>query len=189
MKNFIKGMEISYKVSAKDYENALNQLEQIILSNPGTDEEFYATLEKLMVQLLYYNPTNGLGKFSQEQNNTIENLNYKFEDLFSKHFKSDEIIIHNLQVTPLTYNLFQNYPNPFNPTTKIKYSIKEQGLVTITIFDILGREIATLVNEPKKAGEYEIELRASKYGLSSGVYFYQMKVGDFTLIRKMIMIK
>jgi len=62
-------------------------------------------------------------------------------------------------------------------------------LVTITIFDILGREIATLVNEPKKAGEYEIELRASKYGLSSGVYFYQMKVGDFTLIRKMIMIK
>jgi hypothetical protein len=81
MKNFIKGMEISYKVSAEDYENALNQLEQIILSNPGTDEEFYATLEKLMVQLLYYNPTNGLGKFSQEQNNTIENLNYKFEDL------------------------------------------------------------------------------------------------------------
>jgi len=189
MKNFIKGMEISYKVSAKDYENALNQLEQIILSNPGTDEEFYATLEKLMVQLLYYNPSNGLGKFSQEQNNTIENLNYKFEDLFSKHFKSDEIIIHNLELTPLTYNLFQNYPNPFNPTTKIKYSIKEQGLVTITIFDILGREIATLVNEPKKAGDYEIELRASKYGLSSGVYFYQMKVGDFTSIKKMVYLK
>ncbi|MCR4416347.1 MAG: T9SS type A sorting domain-containing protein [Ignavibacteria bacterium] len=71
----------------------------------------------------------------------------------------------------LSYQLHQNYPNPFNPSTKIKYSIKYKGLVTLKVFDLLGRELATLVNEPKQPGVYEIEFDASKYGLSSGVYF------------------
>ncbi|NPV11235.1 MAG: T9SS type A sorting domain-containing protein [Ignavibacteria bacterium] len=88
-----------------------------------------------------------------------------------------------------SYELIQNYPNPFNPVTKIRYSVKETKPVMIKLYDIVGREVATLVNEVKDAGEYEIELNAGKFGLSSGVYFYQMKAGDFTSIKKMVVLK
>lgn len=85
------------------------------------------------------------------------------------------------------YNLYQNYPNPFNPTTKIKYSIPHAGLVSIKVFDLLGSEIATLVNEEKQTGNYEIEFNASN--LASGVYIYKMQVGNFFNAKKFILMK
>ncbi len=87
------------------------------------------------------------------------------------------------------FQLYQNYPNPFNPTTKIKYAIKDEGLVILKVFDLLGREVTTLVNEPKQAGEYEIEFIADKYGLTSGVYFYQLTSGSFTSTKKFIYLR
>ncbi|MEJ5306048.1 MAG: T9SS type A sorting domain-containing protein [Ignavibacteria bacterium] len=95
----------------------------------------------------------------------------------------------NTSVIPSGFKLYQNYPNPFNPVTKIRYSVKETKPVMIKLYDIVGREVATLVNEVKDAGEYEIELNAGKFGLCSGVYFYQMKAGDFTSIKKMVVLK
>jgi hypothetical protein len=88
-----------------------------------------------------------------------------------------------------TYTLYQNYPNPFNPVTKIRFSIKETNPVKIKLYDIVGREVAVIMNEVKDAGEYEIELDAGKLGISSGVYFYQMKAGDYTSIKKMVYLK
>jgi hypothetical protein len=88
-----------------------------------------------------------------------------------------------------TYTLHQNYPNPFNPVTKIRFSIKETNPVKIKLYDIVGREVAVIMNEVKDAGEYEIELDAGKLGISSGVYFYQMKAGDYTSIKKMVYLK
>ncbi|MEM2117347.1 MAG: YCF48-related protein [Thermoplasmata archaeon] len=85
--------------------------------------------------------------------------------------------------------LYQNYPNPFNPTTKIKYSVKEDKLVTIKLYDMLGREVATLLNEVKSPGDYVIELDAQRLGLSSGVYLYQMKSGEFSSIKKLVFVK
>ena len=85
------------------------------------------------------------------------------------------------------YVLHQNFPNPFNPTTEINYSLPRQSNVTIKIFDVLGREISTLVNEEKPAGKYKINFNA--VGLSSGIYFYQMKANDFIETKKMIIIK
>lgn len=85
------------------------------------------------------------------------------------------------------YKLYQNYPNPFNPTTKIKYSIPQTSYVTIKVYDILGKEIETIVNEEKPIGNYEIEFDGSK--LTSGVYFYKMKVGSFINTKKFILIK
>ncbi len=98
----------------------------------------------------------------------------------------------NLEVKE--YVLYQNYPNPFNPTTKIKYSIpsnvkSEMPKVKLMVYDLLGREIATLVNEQKQAGEYEVEFDASKYGLSSGVYFYQLNSGNYTATKKLIYLR
>ena len=99
-------------------------------------------------------------------------------------------------VIPTEFFLYQNYPNPFNPTTKIKYSIPESplpggdgrgGLVTLKVYDVLGNEIATLVNEEKPAGSYEIEFNGSN--LLSGIYFYQLRAGTFIQTKKMVLLR
>ena len=93
----------------------------------------------------------------------------------------------NEAIQPMTYSLQQNYPNPFNPTTKIKYSIPEASQVSLKVYDILGNEVASLVNQEKQAGTYEVQFNASS--LSSGVYFYKIKSGSFIQTRKMIVLK
>jgi photosystem II stability/assembly factor-like uncharacterized protein len=88
---------------------------------------------------------------------------------------------------PSRYSLSQNYPNPFNPSTTITYQIPEREFVTLKVYGILGREVATLVNEEKPAGSYEIEFAG--YGLTSGIYFYQLKTGNYSETKKMILIR
>jgi hypothetical protein len=88
---------------------------------------------------------------------------------------------------PTEYNLYQNYPNPFNPTTTIKYSVKEAGMVTLKVYDILGKEITTLVNEIKSPGEYTVTFNASS--LPSGIYFYTMQAGGFKASNKLLLLK
>ena len=83
--------------------------------------------------------------------------------------------------------LYQNYPNPFNPTTIIKYDVPKSSLVTIKVYDILGRIVKTLVNEEKIPGSYEVTFNAQN--LSSGIYFYTIKAGDFVQAKKMILLK
>ncbi|MEJ2196366.1 MAG: T9SS type A sorting domain-containing protein [Ignavibacteriaceae bacterium] len=85
------------------------------------------------------------------------------------------------------YTLNQNYPNPFNPTTTINYSIPQRSLVIIKIFDIIGNEVETLVNEEKPMGMYETNLNA--INLASGVYFYRIQAGSFINVKKMILLK
>jgi uncharacterized repeat protein (TIGR01451 family) len=85
------------------------------------------------------------------------------------------------------YLLEQNYPNPFNPSTTIRYSIPEPGRVTLKVYDILGREVITLLNEEKTTGTYEVKLNANT--LSSGVYFYQLRAGSYIQIKKMILLR
>jgi photosystem II stability/assembly factor-like uncharacterized protein len=85
------------------------------------------------------------------------------------------------------YSLEQNYPNPFNPITSLQYAIGSRKFVTLKVYDILGREVATLVNEEKAAGEYEVEFNAAN--LPSGIYFYQLKAGSFVEARKMVLVK
>jgi hypothetical protein len=99
------------------------------------------------------------------------------------------------ELQALTYKLEQNYPNPFNPSTSIEYSVGSMEYVTIKVFDVLGNEIATLVNEEKPTGRYEVEFNAEK--LSSGIYFYQLKAGGpeinsgqgFIETKKMLLLK
>lgn len=88
---------------------------------------------------------------------------------------------------PTEYSLSQNYPNPFNPTTVINYSIPEAGLVELKVYDVLGREVMTLLNREMTAGAHKVELNASR--LSSGVYFYTLKVGEFLSTKKMLLLK
>jgi hypothetical protein len=86
-----------------------------------------------------------------------------------------------------SFSLLQNHPNPFNPSTTIKWQQPETNVVTLKIYDVLGREVTTLVNEELSAGKHDAMFDASRY--SSGVYFYQLKAGDFIQTRKMILLK
>jgi len=103
-------------------------------------------------------------------------------------------IIQFVEITetlPDEFNLYQNYPNPFNPTTTIKYDIKERTNVELKVFDILGREIITLVNEEQPAGSYEVEFSKNSIHqvLGSGVYFYQLQAGSYVETKKMILLR
>jgi hypothetical protein len=91
------------------------------------------------------------------------------------------------QQLPIGFQLFQNYPNPFNPSTEIKYSIPQTGFVTLKVYNILGQEIATLVHQEQKAGNYNITFNSTKF--ESGVYFYRIQARNRSLTKKMLLLK
>ncbi len=100
------------------------------------------------------------------------------------HFTDVKLENNNI---PATYKLSQNYPNPFNPSTVINYSIPKSQLVLLKVYNVLGQEVATLVNQEQVAGNYKVTFDASK--LSSGVYFYSIKTGNFNSVKKMMLLK
>ena len=115
---------------------------------------------------------------------------YKLKQIdFDGSFEYSNEIEVEVDFTPKEFALYQNYPNPFNPTTTIEYQIPEQSFVTLKVFDVLGNEITTLINEEKPAGKYNVELRIDNIELSSGIYFYQLKAGRFIQTKKMILLK
>ena len=104
----------------------------------------------------------------------------------------DKFILKRESALPETFSLYQNYPNPFNPTTTLRYDLPEQAFVTLTIYDMLGREIAQLVSTTQEAG-----FKLVKWGgsdsmgrpVSAGVYLYQIRAGEFVQTRKMVLLK
>lgn len=90
-------------------------------------------------------------------------------------------------VTPLKFELSQNYPNPFNPSTRIQFTIVNQQFVSLKVYNVLGNEVAVLINEEKSPGVYNLNFDASE--LSSGTYFYKLRAGNFTEVKKMLLLK
>jgi hypothetical protein len=88
---------------------------------------------------------------------------------------------------PTKYMLEQNYPNPFNPATQIKYGLPTSGHVTLKLYDLTGREVATLVDQFQTAGEFTVTFNAA--GLSTGVYFYRLHVGNYSEVKRMAFVK
>jgi hypothetical protein len=113
------------------------------------------------------------------------------DTLFARsiHWLTENVVVENKQPKniPYAFNLGQNYPNPFNPSTKIKYSVPSESFTSIKVYDILGNEVATLVNGEKQAGNYEVEFNASN--ISSGIYFYKLQSSGSVLVRKMVVLK
>lgn len=115
------------------------------------------------------------------------------------YISSERVIVNNLndpckligieppETSPQTYDLEQNYPNPFNPETKIKFQIPKQSFVSLTVYDVLGKEIQKLVNGELNPGSYTIEWNASQY--PSGVYLYRIEAGDYKSVKKMVLLK
>lgn len=102
-------------------------------------------------------------------------------------FNNPTNIVTKTEEYPLQYYLSQNHPNPFNPTTTIEYSLPSYEHVKIEVYDLLGREIITLVDEDKLAGSYKVEFDGS--GLTSGIYFYKLQAGRYTEAKKLLLIK
>jgi len=128
-----------------------------------------------------------------ENNNLIEYVGQTWD--VSNWMDSDKSLLTYALVTAVnedlssvnSYNLSNNYPNPFNPSTKITYTLPERGNVSLKVYDLLGGEVAQLVNGEIEAGSYDISFNAAN--LPSGAYFYQLKAGDFISVKKMLLIK
>ena len=138
--------------------------------------------------------SNSIKEYTYEDNpQGSESFQYRLKqiDLDGKFKYSDPV---DVKVDlPVNFALKQNYPNPFNPTTVIKYQIPKATQVSLKVYDILGSEVATLVNEVKSPGNYEVIFDASNVGqgrsLASGLYIYRIQAGSFNQVRKMLMLK
>jgi 5-hydroxyisourate hydrolase-like protein (transthyretin family) len=126
-----------------------------------------------------------------DKNLKAGNYSYRLKqiDLDGSYKYSEEVEV--TIESPKYFSLEQNYPNPFNPSTVISYQLPVSGDVTLKVYDVLGNEVATLVNEEKPTGSYEVEFKSSVGNgqLANGVYFYQLKTGDYLETKKMILLK
>ena len=122
--------------------------------------------------------------FFSDKNLSSGTYNYRLKQIDNngtyKYINLDE----SFTVQPVEFNLSQNYPNPFNPATMIKYSLPEAGHVSLKVYNVIGKEVETLVNDEKPAGTYEVNFDAAQ--LPSGIYFYQLKTGNFVETKKMV---
>ncbi len=130
-------------------------------------------------------------RFYSFADNDLERGNYAYRlkqtdyDGTFEYSKVVEVEIESL--IPVKFSLEQNYPNPFNPVTTIKYYLPSKNLVTLKVYNLLGGEVTTLVNEVKEAGSYEVEFSAEN--LASGIYFYKLESGNFVEAKKMVLLK
>ena len=122
--------------------------------------------------------------FIGKSSNTVNQNQMGFWYVYQQSTITD---VENEETIPTVFKLEQNYPNPFNPSTKIKFAVPEKSNVLIKVYDILGSEVVTLVNQEMDAGWYENNFNAA--GLSSGVYLFRMEAGNFISTKKMVLLR
>ncbi|MBK8552633.1 MAG: T9SS type A sorting domain-containing protein [Ignavibacteria bacterium] len=126
-------------------------------------------------------------RFSMISNGSVAADGIYIDDIKLTGYSVTPTSIVNNNVIPSEFSLLQNYPNPFNPVTVIRYSLNENRFTTLKIFNVLGREVASLVNENQNAGSYSVNFNGAN--LSSGMYFYKLESGEFVETKKMLLIK
>jgi hypothetical protein len=157
-----KGSHTSTSLSVTDWET----ISFVTGNGTSTENQNYS--------FIHQNPSEGKSYYRLKQ------IDYDGKYTYSNIAEVDFVL-------PIQFSLEQNYPNPFNPVTSIKYAIRSKQFVQLKIFDVIGNEVATLVNDEKPAGNYEIAFDASN--LSSGVYFYKIASGNFIETKKMVLLK
>ena len=162
-----------------------------VQGDPNVHEEFPVLAQELEIHgnqatahyIYYFDPIPGVGGTGQNQENGFDADGIWYYNSYTWTLTTnieDEIVVNN-------FSLEQNYPNPFNPSTTIKYTLAEKSDVSLNIYDILGNEVATLVNATQKAGSYEVNFNASN--LASGLYLYKIIAGNFVSTKKMMLLK
>ncbi len=162
------------------------------LNSDGTPDTTFAPDGKFMLDLNGNNGTHYLTSVIPLQNGDILAAGYDFAsnsgDFMVVRFTQGTTgIDESSSIQPDDFALWQNYPNPFNPTTKISWQSPVSSWQTLKVYDVLGNEVATLVDEYRPAGRYEVEFNARK--LSSGVYFYRLQAGSFVETKKMVLLR
>jgi hypothetical protein len=132
--------------------------------------------------------TTGRG-YSYKDSHIVNGHTYEYtvESVSSDGTKKDYPPIQVTVDIPKDYTLYQNYPNPFNPTTTINYDLPKNSHITLKVYDALGREVATLVDQEKTAGSYQATVDGSRF--ASGVYFYRIEAGTFSQTKKLLLVK
>ncbi len=128
-------------------------------------------------------------EYENTDNGTI-NVDYSSNSVQSKDLylsPASTTEVKNPSTTPSSYSLMQNYPNPFNPTTTIGFTIPQKSYVKLEVFNLIGQKIATLINDELNAGQYNVEFNGS--GLTSGIYLYRIQAGNFSSVKKMLLLK
>ena len=183
----------SFTASVVDGNVVLNWITATELNNSGFEvERCSLSAERQAWEKIGF--VNGNGTSTETHTYSFTDQNpvpgksyYKLKQIdFDGSFEYSNIVEVDLTL-PIVFSLEQNYPNPFNPATSIQYTISSKQNVQLLVYNVLGKEIATLVNEEKPAGNYKVNFDASK--LSSGVYFYQLQAGSFVETKKMILIR
>lgn len=190
----------------------LSQNDSVKIENPDSNKLSlisYGSAKEYNVELNYVTE-NGVGRFGASNVQLTTNTTHTFVpdwenvsgaqlvvlvDIGNDGTIDDTLHLNNtvdvedqgLLLSPKTYNLAQNYPNPFNPTTTIQYSVPQRSNVALKVYDVLGNEIAVLVNEEKERGVYSVNFDATQ--LASGIYFYRLKAGSFVETKKMILLR
>ena len=183
---------VSFTASQSNDQIQLSWITATELNNQGFEIERKTTesWEKIgfvngngtTTEMQYYSFTDNSGLV-----NNVYKIYYRLKqiDFDGTYEYSNEVTIELSQ--PDSYLLNQNYPNPFNPSTIISWQLPESKFVTLKIYDVLGNEVASLINEEKPAGNFEVEFNAT--ALSSGIYYYKLVAGDFVDVKKMILLK
>jgi hypothetical protein len=182
----------SFAASVTDFEVKLNWITATELNNKGFEIERTVNTAGTWQNIGFvegHGSTTEMNTYSYSDKNIIESgvYFYRLKQLdYDGQFAYSNVV--EVDVTkPLNFNLSQNYPNPFNPVTNIKYSIPSVSKVTLKVYDVLGNEVSTLVNEVKNAGSYDVQFDASS--LSSGIYFYTIQADNFTSTKKLTLMK
>jgi len=148
----------------------------LLTMNPGDTQKF------VIAQLI------ARGSSNLNSVTVLKNLTSQVRNFYETHFPIG--IKQISSVVPDKFCLYQNYPNPFNPVTSIRYNLPKSSMVTLKVYDVLGREVETLVNDFQQAGMYETKFPSnSNPNLASGVYFYKLITGDFVAVKRMLLVK
>ncbi|MGE5499083.1 MAG: family 10 glycosylhydrolase [Syntrophothermus sp.] len=170
---------------AADYQfqisTASNMTSQIVLDTVLTDTAFTMTRVLVLNKKHYWHvrARNSLG--TGEWSSTFGFQTTAVNDVKEDREKKEQVV--------REYTLRQNFPNPFNPSTIIRYSIAKEGYVRLSVFDVLGKEVAVLVDRNQNAGSYSVDFNSNQFNIPSGIYFYTLRTGAFVSTRKMIIIK
>ena len=182
----ISGHAHTYERIMKDENNDGDSLVYFVNGLGGANR--YSLGSTVSGSIFRYNSDWGAMKATETQNGLLFQFFRRNGNLIDSHLLS-EAVVNGIDGSSLIneYKLFQNYPNPFNPTTTITYTVAKAGVISMKVFDTLGREVATVVNEYKLAGKHSVIFDGS--GLASGVYVYQLKANDFITSQKLVLLR
>lgn len=178
-----------YKIVASNFLETILFIIGLYFSQDGQLNNSIKIFEYLLPILVNKEKDNKILEF-QIQSGRVRTLLIEMYFLYGRVLHDSDKIKESLEYLnkiPEQFELSQNYPNPFNPATKINYSLPKTSQVTIKVYNILGQEVKTIVNEYQNAGKYIINIDLGSF--ASGVYIYQMRAGEFIAARKFIMVK